>query len=423
MATLGQAHCFQKVVTVVTDWTPDVEWGQEFRLWTSFPAMTALQLRTRLPKMVFVDELRRYLKVATGNYLRRYSTKEPLTFPSVTALCWILSDVWMDEEGWREPIQSFLTPNGVPFLPNVTRFAIRNAECSAAMLSVIVANIPAAFSKTRELKIFHSGAVSGKEERITDILLGIQIQLGRLEFNIFREDNTGWERILAKFAVTLETLIIRGVQDGPPLFLNLPVLPRLQLLKFSRPSAAKEKDTCRHLLRMKGVGAELKLKFGTGDKLDYATQFPVLHRLVVAQDPGQGGWDSVLVTSSIQFIYDNFLPLGQTPCETLTHLIIPTTQHLGNKWRLEQCKVCPFLQFREPGITKAAEMGAGFVDRVRETFPNLRNMGRYRHYLEKEAEMEEEREHKKEKMKEWLQFGEDLALITVSHDFSLDGRW
>lgn len=108
VTTLRGANCLQKVVSLATDWTPDVEWGQDFLLWTSFTAMTRLELRTHCPTVVFVDELRRYFRIAARNYLRRYSTKEPLTFPSVLTLSWGFSEAWMDEEGWSEPIQASL---------------------------------------------------------------------------------------------------------------------------------------------------------------------------------------------------------------------------------------------------------------------------------------------------------------------------
>lgn len=312
---------------------------------------------------------------------------------------------------------SFSGPKGVPFFPNVNRLALRNVEYSTAMLSVIVANIPLAFPKTDTLSVFHSGEVSGNEERITSILHPLPVVLWCLEFNIFRENNTGWERILAKFAPKLETLIIRSVQDGPPLALKIPKLPRLKALVILR--SFPEIASCRHLVRMRDVGAELRLNFGSEEKLDYAVQFPVLQILaVMPEKPGRR--DGASVASCMEFIYDNFLPLGQTPCGTLKQLIIPTTKHLAEKWRLEQCKDCPFLQFRESGVTKANEMGAGFVARVRETFPGL-NMGRYRHYLGREVEMEEKRKQNEKKMKEWLQFGQDIGLITGSQGFSLDG--
>lgn len=125
------------------------------------------------------------------------------------------------------------------------------------------------------------------------LALHLPWQLTRIEFDVCNQRENRWGDVLAKFAVSLEYLKIRGVRKISPdkglVVLEVPILPRLRVLQiFRSPSKKKRKDqlTCSHGER-RVPGLELKFVTATpdpGSVINYGIQFPSLRSLEVGTE-------------------------------------------------------------------------------------------------------------------------------------------
>lgn len=421
---LREENCLQKVTSLSTLWTPDKERGsdlQQLELWSLFENVQTLELR---PHSKIRCKIREQLRNGPGGEIL---IPNPLT--SVVTLIWKFPNT-MHSTNWGRHVRALLAPAPIrsPTFPNVTTLKFWNVNRSTNIFPTLISRYRTSFPGIKSLSILNN------RENENEFLWNNQLphnQLTRLEFNLLKDKSRDWEIVLDNCALTLEHLDIRGVRNAGPeqktTSFTLPILPRLKSLKISRsPQHWRGVNPClcshseRELLY-----PELHLKFKTAARdssLDYPTQFPSLLRLEVGNETGSQLGDKIPSVGEddfetcLPFLYGSFLPPPSStrrPCTSLRLLIVPTLPESSKKWRVQLCPDCSTPQFsrsRISGWEKEAELFA----RVVETFPNLDNIGRYRHRDgEQEENVEQLREMNHKKMKKWLQIGEDLGLLEV----------
>lgn len=331
------------------------------------------------------------------------SSSDKTTFPGIKKLIWNIS---MGPEGiWNEELEAFIAPQGSPLFPKVTSLQLRNSgNCPDLARSILRHYGP----KVRHLSLLNS--LEHCLDTSSQALLLLTLCLSRLEFNL--GDNPAWELILKKYSTTLTHLKLTGVRNINPdekthdlKRLIIPILWNLVDFRISRAPHYLSRVPCRH--PETGV-PELELKFVTGTsngiELNYAQQFPSLLRLEV-DDEGIDSWETCL-----PFLYGSFLSQGQGPCNSVRILSFPIPPKAWKPWRLEVCQDCATPQIRTSDILPGREVKTEYLSRVVTTFPNIKNMTRYK-YLWREEKVEMER---RTKMREWLQIGEEMGLLTGS---------
>lgn len=434
VAKLSEANSLSNVTSLATSWTLDMKWGQDFSLWTHFPNLETLVLRPCCGKknITKLEEpiVQTYFGLGIDSYLAKYSQK-PWSLPSVTTLIWRfehLPKLHLNEATWTRSLLALLSPSrGVCILPNVTTLKSWNLEFQPHIFSSFLLNSLPLFPGTTALSILNKReTMDGANLLFLCLLLQLTTRelwaVRRLEVNLTEDSfdgrNSGWDRFLEKCAPTLEHLTIRGVRNkgkgNVSQILVLPIFQKLEVLKILRVvTPARNKSNA-------GV-PELELRFASGPILNYLVQFPSLTRLEVGEERKGSPFyedveqsDNYWLESCLPFLYETFLRPGQSPCETLRFLDIPTGS--GQKWRVEEGEDGILPKFKETGSSCPWAVEAEFFDRVGKTFPNLKNLTRYKHYLDGEEDVRSLREEKQRKIKEWLRIGEKFGLLTGSPD-------
>lgn len=175
--------------------------------------------------------------------------------------------------------------------------------------------------------------------------------------------------------------------DKRPGVLEVPVLPKLRVFQILRSPSKSGHDqliTCPHAER-RVPGLELKFVTATPDQgivINYAVQFPSLRRLEVGTEAKSLSSEGFWFESCITFLFGSFLPPPsheQRPCTSLRLFIIDTRpQRKLEKFKRQNCDQCCTFQSRRTRISSSLELRSQFYRRVGDTFPNIRNVARYR---------------------------------------------
>lgn len=331
VAKLTETNCLPKVTFLSTYWDLDSKQPAQF---LAFCNLSTLEWR-----------LRRCSNVAEfQHFVLRFLIKDQLTeqqpaftLSSVKTLVWH-GTLSMDED---------TLPKLISILPNVTAFTLWNVEKGP-----ILAKLSSLFCSKST------------------------IVLTRLEFNICRGREQCWNGVLVSCAPILEHLSIRGVKDvtsGPWRQYTEIILPILPQLKEFRILRTRTSDC-----------VELKLRFVTATPertLDYSTQFPALVRLELGLEEDSAIYNNLSKSAPdddwfetwLPFLYETFLPPTQETCRTLRLLIIATPP----RFKTRSCSECVDSEPSEEESWK--KQMSEFCERVKTTFPNLRNGGRYKH--------------------------------------------
>lgn len=372
------------VTHLSTDWFLSSGWSPWFPVWSLFSSLQSLELRPYLSLRDFNTPrdstlpTNEEMLASALNTLNNLVPSTTALFPSVKTLTLRVS--FYDTVAHSVLYSGQLAARILGFFPNLSH--LRLGHLWDPFLSrENVAGAAPILDKITSLSCLNYGCFTNNDLLS---LLSSPLQLTRLEFCLaqtWNSNSTDFERICAKFASTLEVVVVTqtinvsDLSESYHTFL-FPVLPRVKVLSIV---GVLENEQHYHFV----PGRYFKFQTGRpslGRWIDYGAQFPGLTQFSMRflrckyNTSAEAEDDDYLFEKGIQLLY-NFIPLvsrGQGSCQSVVWLDIPVPS--GESWKYVLGQECPVHlgqeRLREPCKCTEEVESSQFFKRVADTFPN-----------------------------------------------------